>query len=249
MHTKTALIASWHGWFGWCSGYWDLTLASVQEQWRQCSPTDHNFARELWSDSDTLNTLNMPQPQHWCWVESRAEYLFQSFNELEILKLFEWRLQHNKPWTMGYWWHLTNENQNEHRAGFQHIAALTNIHIWGGVTMLWCYEWHSWHWWRGWTRWAAGPRDTDVTCHVKRGWWPEHWSHCACYSGCGLLPVCGGRYTVDTKIHRLCCLPGNQTFSFYYFRFSRQLSDFITKQGKRNVKASVKLEPHEIRWL
>ena len=143
------------------------TLASVQEQWRQCSCTDHNFARELWSDSDTLNTLNMPQPQHWCWVESRAEYLFQSFNELEILKLFEWRLQHNKPWTMGYWWHLTNENQNEHRAGFQHIAALTNIHIWGGVTMLWCYEWHSWHWWRGWTRWAAGPRDTDVT--LSRG--------------------------------------------------------------------------------
>ena len=107
--------------------------------------------------------------QHWCWVESRAEYLFQSFNELEILKLFEWRLQHNKPWTMGYWWHLTNENQNEHRAGFQHIAALTNIHIWGGVTMLWCYEWHSWHWWRGWTRWAAGPRDTDVTLSREAG--------------------------------------------------------------------------------
>ena len=148
------------------------TLASVQEQWRQCSCTDHNFARELWSDShsDTLILwIRHNNLQHWCWVESRAEYLFQSFNELEILKLFEWRLQHNKPWTMGYWWHLTNENQNEHRAGFQHIAALTNIHIWGGVTMLWCYEWHSWHWWRGWTRWAAGPRDTDVTLSREAG--------------------------------------------------------------------------------
>ena len=162
---------AWVVWLVFCISRPDPRCRNSQ-QWRQCSPTDHNFARELWSDShsDTLILwIRHNNLQHWCWVESRAEYLFQSFNELEILKLFEWRLQHNKPWTMGYWWHLTNENQNEHRAGFQHIAALTNIHIWGGVTMLWCYEWHSWHWWRGWTRWAAGPRDTDVTLSREAG--------------------------------------------------------------------------------
>ena len=185
--------------------------------------------------------------QHWCWVESRAEYLFQSFNELEILKLFEWRLQHNKPWVIGDIWQM---------------RIKMNIELDSNISLLWLIFTFGAVWrccdvmsdTRD-TDGGAGPggqraRVTQMSrCHVKRGWWPEHWSHCACYSGCGLLPVCGGRYTVDTRIHRLCCLPGNQTFSFYYFRFSKQLSDFITKQGKRNVKASVKLEPHEIRWL
>ena len=100
------------------------------------SGTDRNFARELWIDSDTLNTLNTPQQPSTLELGRKQNRIFVS--------KFQWTGNTKIIWmkaavqqTMGYRWHLTNENQNEHWSGFQHISALTNNRIWGGVTMLW----------------------------------------------------------------------------------------------------------------
>ena len=141
--------------------------------------------------------------QHWSWVESRTEYLFQSSNELEIPKLFEWRLLYNKPWVIGDIWQM---------------RIKMNIDLDSNISLLWLIIAFGAVW-----RCCdamSGPSVTLVTLMAgldQVGTGPV-WHRCHAVTrphdtdtglvAITLLPLClamdagcCGRYTADTRIH------------------------------------------------